>query len=75
MLKVFLGSQTTREPNIFEGISSHSKGPDTYCYELLINKLFNCIHAHVPLCTSNYSIFFSQFPLVMFSITMYFSIY
>ena len=56
-LKVSLGSQTSREPSIFEGISSHSKGPDTYCYELLINKLFNCTHAHVPLCTSNYSIF------------------
>ena len=40
MLKVSLGSQTSREPNIFEGISSHNKGPDTYCYELLINKPF-----------------------------------
>ena len=29
MLKVSLGSQTSREPSIFEGISSHSKGPDT----------------------------------------------
>ena len=74
MLKVSLGSQTSREPSNFEGISSHNKVPDKYCYELLINILFNYIHLHVSLCISN-SIFFSQFPLVMFYITMYFFIY